>query len=300
MSLMDAMENVCGAAQPGIKADALAWTAEDLPTLAQRVRAEIDENGYTVLRGLLSPEECDKLLVSFDRLTFGPFEDQELRRRLGNNFGDQSQGYGITERSEFRLINVNRPSTYSPDWRPEHNVFMQRCTLLARAVRGRRMCKDYEQFLTKLPRRGRAEFPWHTDSMYWPRRYPAGAPTTTLTFSLALSDADEEAGCLRVVPGSHKGGVVPDALETSNTRAMTMEPPAGASIVHLPVRKGDVTIHEEHIVHGSAGNVSDAPRKTVVMAFRDERMIAYERSIGFSHSYNDDATVISRVRQGKL
>ena len=48
------------------------------------------------------------------------------------------------------------------------------------------------------------------------------------------------------------------------------EPDASSQIVSLPVKKGDVTIHEEHIVHGSPGNLSESPRKTVVMAFRDD------------------------------
>jgi hypothetical protein len=33
-------------------------------------------------------------------------------------------------------------------------------------------------------------------------------------------------------------------------------------------------------VHGSTGNMSDRPRKTYVMAFRDEKMIEFERGLG--------------------
>ena len=37
-----------------------------------------------------------------------------------------------------------------------------------------------------------------------------------------------------------------------------------------------------------------------VVAFRDAAAVAYERSVGFSHSYNDDAETLRRVRAGEL
>ena len=73
-----------------------------------------------------------------------------------------------------------------------------------------------------------------------------------------------------------------------------------AAAVPLPAKRGDVTIHDEWILHGSGGNPSDAPRKTYVVAFRDRRMVAYERGVGFGHSYNDDPDVIRRIRAGEL
>ena len=88
--------------------------------------------------------------------------------------------------------------------------------------------------------------------------------------------------------------------ESENSRAVTMEAPSEDKVVYLPLKRGDVTIHEEWIVHGSGGNESNDYRKTVVLAFRDERMIEYERSIGFSHSYNNDPEVIRKIRAGEL
>ena len=138
----------------------------------------------------------------------------------------------------------------------------------------------------------------------WPRRYPAGTPTATTTFSLALSDSDEANGCLRVVP---KSGVArtllserrrADASERAITLPLTEEELAAVTL--LPVRRGDVTVHDEWIVHGSGGNPSARVRKTYVLAFRDSAMVDYERSIGFSHSYNDGADVIARIRAGEL
>ena len=68
----------------------------------------------------------------------------------------------------------------------------------------------------------------------------------------------------------------------------------------LPVKRGDVTVHDEWIVHGSGGNPSDRVRKTYVAAYRDASMVDYERAIGFSHSYNNDPEVIRRIRAREL
>jgi hypothetical protein len=58
-------------------------------------------------------------------------------------------------------------------------------------------------------------------------------------------------------------------------------------VVYLPVKRGSVTIHDERIVHGSAGNLSKEWRKTYVMAFRDAETVRQERAMGFTHSHND-------------
>ena len=74
----------------------------------------------------------------------------------------------------------------------------------------------------------------------------------------------------------------------------------GFDVDPVPVKRGQVTMHDEWIVHGSGGNAKATPRKTYVVAYRDAKMVEYERSIGFSHSYNDDPDVLRKVRAGEL
>ena len=56
-------------------------------------------------------------------------------------------------------------------------------------------------------------------------------------------------------------------------------------------------IHEEWIVHGSGGNASGRTRDTLIFAYRTRAMVAFERSVGFSHSYNDREEDLVRVRE---
>lgn len=56
----------------------------------------------------------------------------------------------------------------------------------------------------------------------------------------------------------------------------------------VPIKRGDITVHDERVAHGSGPNMSDDWRKAYVLAFRKAECIAEERSVGFTHSHNDE------------
>ena len=263
----------------------------------EKVKLQLEADGYAKLEGLLSAAECDEIEALFDYWTFEPLKDAALRQRLGKDFGDQSQSQD-TPIDQFRLINVNGPAKY--DARLCNNVFEQKCRDVVEEILGDEFDVDYSQFLTKLGNQPRSVFPWHQDQQYWPKKFDPATPTTTLTFSLALSDATKEHGCLRVAAKSHLSQKVRPVKEAPDKRAVVMDEPAEEEIVYLPVKRGDVTIHGEWIVHGSGGNCRESPRKTIVMAFRHKDMIRYERDVGYSHSYNDDPKVLQDARNGLI
>lgn len=63
----------------------------------------------------------------------------------------------------------------------------------------------------------------------------------------------------------------------------------------VPIRRGDVTVHHERVVHGSGGNTSTSWRRAYVMAFRARETVELERAQGFTHSHNDDPDVLGSV-----
>ena len=56
------------------------------------------------------------------------------------------------------------------------------------------------------------EVPWHQDGHYWPIR-----PLATCTAWIALDASDQENGCLRVIPGSHRSQVLHPHLKEDRT-----------------------------------------------------------------------------------
>jgi hypothetical protein len=246
--------------------------------------ASYEADGYLVLPDVVTEEELSLLEPTFQRFIEGRVAG------MGRDFCDMSGPYGRAF-EDFNLVNAVLPRVYEPAL--ADNVFERRATSIARQLIAPDIALDYDQFLAKRPRRPQAVFSWHQDLGYW----PAGTPDTrTVTCSLALDDATTENGCLQVVPGSHLEARLrphrPAAWTTSpelraEAHTLTVELTPADRLVSLPVPRGGITVHNERIVHGSAGNHTDGWRRTYVLAHRSRQTVAYERSIGFTHSHND-------------
>ena len=244
------------------------------------------QEGYLILNEVLTEEEVAMLDPWFEHFIQGH------EPNMGRDFCDMSQPYG-TPVEEFQLVNAMLPSHYRPEL--ANNIFFQLAQSIARQLYEGQAAMDYEQFLAKKPNKKQAEFAMHQDLGYWPKT----ENTWTATFSLAMNDATVENGCLQVVPGTNRepelrqhrpkdyGNAGAEGLSRDDSHTLVIESKPGEEPVYLPVRRGSLTIHDERIVHGSGGNHSADWRKTYVMAFRDEKTIAEERAIGFTHSHND-------------
>ena len=256
---------------------------DDYPLSAAQI-AGYQREGYLILPDVVTELELPTLESTFQRFIEGRVSG------MGRDFCDMSGPY---ERAfeDFNLINAVLPRVYDPTL--VGNVFEMRAMNIARQLIGADIALDYDQFLAKRPQRTGAVFAWHQDLGYW----PTGTPDTrTVTCSLALDDATLENGCLRVVPGSHREPELrahrPSSWASSSelreeAHTLTVELRPTDAIVPLPVRRGSITVHNERIVHGSAGNTTDGWRRTYVVAFRSQQTVAYERDIGFTHSHND-------------
>jgi phytanoyl-CoA hydroxylase len=241
---------------------------------------QFHRDGYVTLRGVLTEEEMVAIESEFQRFITGGVPD------MGRDFCDMSGPYG-RKFEEFSLVNAVLPRRYRPEL--AGNTYERRAASIARQLIGDSATLDYDQFLAKRPAKPDAVFTWHQDLGYW----PTGTPDTkTATCSLALDDADMENGCLKVVPGSQTGGLRPHRPlmgDRETSHILSVELSGDDPVVELPVRRGDITVHDEMILHGSGGNCSpDRWRRTYIVAFRSQACVDYERKIGFTHSHNDE------------
>lgn len=55
----------------------------------------------------------------------------------------------------------------------------------------------------------------------------------------------------------------------------------------MPIKRGDITVHNERVIHGSGPNLSNGWRRAYVLAFRKRACVEEERALGFTHSHND-------------
>lgn len=122
-------------------------------------------------------------------------------------------------------------------------------------------------WVVKPPRTGRAAA-WHQDGGTWPLE-----PLEAVTLWIALDDADAGNGALRVIPGSHRTGLLPHdrddrrlATELFNV-ALPPEAVDEAVAVDVVLRAGDVSAHHPALIHGSGPNRSDRPRRALVARY---------------------------------
>lgn len=244
---------------------------------------QFHRDGYITLRGVMTEEELAPIEAEFGRFIRGEVPD------MGKDFCDMSGPYD-RKFEDFSLVNAVLPRRYKPELC--NNLYELRAASISRQLLGESATLDYDQFLAKRPAKPDAVFTMHQDLGYW----PTGTPEPlTATCSLALDDADPENGCLKVVPGSQKQGLRPHRPlmgdDRSKSHILSVELSEEDRVVELPLKRGDITVHDELIVHGSGGNSSpDRWRRTYIVAFRSKACVDYERSIGFTHSHNDMIT----------
>ena len=198
--------------------------------------------------------------------------------------------------NEFSIINVMLPTRYAAKQYPDfcnNNIYERRAAnVMKQLFPTKKMLKDYDQLLDKMPMKKDAVFAWHQDMAYWPP--PSLTPdTSTATFSLALDNTRKANGCLKFVPGSQKfKKVFPHVpigtnRDESHTIAVDVKEDV-EKIEFVEIDRGDVTVHDEYVVHGSNGNETPGHRRTYVLAFRTEETVKAERKMGFDHSHNTE------------
>ena len=109
------------------------------------------------------------------------------------------------------------------------------------------------------PARVGAAVPWHQDEAY--STPELDQPQANVWIPLA--DVDEASGSLRVVPGSHRGPLLPHR-PTAYPLTLEIDAPPPAGAVSLPVAAGGATVHDRRTVHASWPNRSAARRTAVV------------------------------------
>ena len=113
---------------------------------------------------------------------------------------------------------------------------------------------------------------WHQDSPYWSVLQPKDVQ---LTAWVALDDADEENGCMSMVPGSQRFG---DQIDWLHTLKKFDAMPAQfegkpLQVATCPVERGRVHFHHPLTWHGSPANTSGRPRRAVALHFMSERAV---------------------------
>lgn len=121
------------------------------------------------------------------------------------------------------------------------------------------------QFFAKFPNDG-SIVPWHQDAQYWPLK-----PQRTVTVWLAVFDADLENAAMQIVKGSHTQGIFHHHVNNAPHLALEQEVSDDQidadNAVTLDLKAGEISLHDDGLLHGSGPNVSDRIRAGITMRF---------------------------------
>lgn len=121
------------------------------------------------------------------------------------------------------------------------------------------------QLFCKEATRGR-EVPFHQDSRYWAVR-----PLSTCSVWVAIDPSFSENGALKFLPGSHKLGNFSHRTDMRSEFALNQAiddrrfDANAARLVELEA--GQVSLHDAHLVHGSAANHSGRRRAGLAIRY---------------------------------
>ena len=207
--------------------------------------------GYIGVEGVLSEEEVNDL------------------RRVTSEMVEKSRA--VTESDDvFDLEPEHSPD--NPQLRRIKNPFKQhpvfnaslhheRILAIVSQLIGYGLRSNGHKLNMKLDKLG-SPVQWHQDWAFYPH-----TNDDLLAVGVAIDDMTTENGCLMVIPGSHKGKIYSHHQNGKFIGAVTdLEfKPEGA--VPIELKAGGISIHHVRMLHGSAINTSDKPRRLLLAQY---------------------------------
>ncbi len=128
------------------------------------------------------------------------------------------------------------------------------------------------------PGRTGFETPWHQDGHYWPIR-----PLATCTLWVALDPSTRENACLRVIPGSHREGLLHKHLREDRDDIVLSDRTAddafdAQTAVDLELAPGEMSMHDVFMIHGADANTSSQRRAGVAIRYMPATSV-FERNL---------------------
>lgn len=127
----------------------------------------------------------------------------------------------------------------------------------------------FDQYVVKGPEGG-LPFSWHQDSGYVVGNGGPADHAPYLTCWCPLDDATVENGTVRVVPGSHCGGIIAhERLAGSNDLAVTPE----SEGVTIEAKAGSIVAFSSLLLHATGANRTDRARRVYLAQYTAEAML---------------------------
>lgn len=216
-----------------------------MPALSPRQIDDYRRDGFLVLRGLFSLDECAELRAAVDALADAPQVPGGARWYSDDEAADQ--GRRVLSRVE-----------YFKDFHEGLRKVMSSSRLLEplEQIWGEPAVLFKDKINYKIP--GSSGFLAHQDAQAGWNRYCA----TQITIMVSIDATTIENGCLELARGQHTRGLLGGMwkpLEDTDLEGVAFEP--------LETAAGDVCFFDAYAPHRSAPNRTEAPRRVLYLTY---------------------------------
>ncbi len=138
-------------------------------------------------------------------------------------------------------------------------------------MRGLLGAQEISLFTDKLNLKRPAEgsrFRWHQDSPYWAHFFSDVERLPNAM--LCIDDANQANGCIRVIPGSHRRGMLPGRVGEGVLGPLFTDPAHFDESRQVPIvmSAGSLLFFSPSSVHGSEPNDSPDPRRALIFTYQ--------------------------------
>lgn len=220
---------------------------------------QFEETGYVNLGKILSAGELSALQQRIDDIMLGKADIaySKVMMQLDSEDGDYSKAGPQT--MGFKGSTLNYRKIQELEYDPLFLEFTQRPLFRDTCARiygeSTPISVFRAMFMNKPANRG-TFLPWHQD------RWSSLDADPLLTVWTALDPATRENGCVQIIPGSHKMGVInPEHGSGFLTKEQADEICTPEKVVHLELEAGEVALLHNWVLHASDVNRSDQSRR---------------------------------------
>lgn len=208
-----------------------------------------DDNGFLLVKGLLSKEEAASYREGIHSL-FKRIDSKNVNATWGS----------AGEKGATQLQHCHDVQFYDASF--GKLIADERLTgATADLIKSPNVQLHHTKAFVKPPEKG-SPFPLHQDAPFFPHQRES-----MIAAIMHFDDAYEKNGCVRVIPGSHKNGILPHISEGNYHLDKEQYPLENA--IPTPAEAGDVLFISYLVVHGSGINESDEERTTLLVQMRD-------------------------------
>ena len=229
---------------------------------SSREHSQFEKDGYVRLGRLLSSNDLSTLRTRIDDLMLGNRIIDRITFQIdghSNRYGNlSSRTSGTREHTlAYRRIDELHLDPFFLRYM-QHPLFRD----ITRRYIGENVSIFRSMFMNK-PANGGTELPWHQDvGSGWGLD---SDPTTTVW--TALDDASVATGCMQIVPGSHKLGILNQGHFASKEDRIAYC--SKDQIIDLIVPAGEAVLIHNWTLHRSGINKTDNPRRAFSIAYMD-------------------------------